>query len=53
MSLFDELLKSNHYQELLQKLPEDEREVVIKSLREFVDTFENNVLKPLENYKPK
>ena len=53
MSLFDQLLESKHYQELLQKLPADEREAVIKSLREFVETFENNVLRPLENYKPK
>lgn len=53
MSLFDEMLQSKHYQELLSKLPDDERIVVLASLREFVDTFEKHVLKPLENTKPK
>ena len=53
MSLFDEMLKSEHYQNLLSKLPNDEREELIKSLREFVETFEKSIIRPIENYKPK
>ena len=53
MSLFDNMLQSKHYQELLSKLPDDEREAVLIALREFVDTFEKHVIKPIENYRPK
>lgn len=53
MTLFDELLKTKHYQELLDKLPKDEREALVKSLREFVDSFENNIIIPLKNLDSK
>jgi hypothetical protein len=53
MSLFDELLKSEEYKNLIEKLPKDERVEILKSLREFVEQFENTIIKPLENHKQK
>ena len=50
MSLFDEMLNTKHYQDLLNKLPNDEKESLIKALREFVESFENTIIKPIEKY---
>ena len=46
--LFEQFLQDSHYQELLQKLPKDERLVVIKALREITETFEKNLLNPIQ-----
>jgi len=53
MSAFDELLKNKQYQEILNTLPEDERESIIKTLREVVESFEKNVLESIEILKQK
>jgi hypothetical protein len=53
MSLFEDMLNNKHYQELLSKLPNDERESVILALKQFVDTFEKHVIIPIENHKLK
>lgn len=47
--LFEQLLQDPYYQELLQKLPEDERTAVMKALREITEHFEKNLLIPLRN----
>ena len=47
--LFEQFLQDPYYQELLQKLPKDERLVVIKALREITETFEKNLLDPIRN----
>ena len=46
--LFEQFLQDPYYQELLQKLPKDERLVVIKALREITETFEKNLLNPIQ-----
>jgi hypothetical protein len=51
--MFDDLLKIPLYKATLDSLPDDEREEFIKSLREFVENFENNVLHTLENLQQK
>jgi len=51
--LFDRLLKDKEYKKLLEQLPEDERVVVIKSLKEITERFENEVYAPLKNYLSK
>lgn len=53
MSIFDDLLKIPLYKQTLDSLPDDEKEELIKSLREFVESFENNVLKTIEILKQK
>lgn len=47
--LFEQFLQDPYYQELLKKLPEDERLIVIKALREITETFEKNLLDPIRN----
>lgn len=47
--LFQQLLENPYYKELLEKLPEDEREVVVKALREITEHFEKNLLNPIRN----
>lgn len=51
MSLFDELLKNEEYRKLFEQLPDDERPVLMDSLRKFVDQVENSVILPLEKLK--
>lgn len=48
MSLFDEIISSKQYQDLLNELPDDERKVVLESLRELVDGFEKGIIEPIE-----
>lgn len=49
--LFEQLLEDPYYKELLDKLPEDEREVVVKALRQITEHFEKNLLNPIRNLK--
>lgn len=49
--LFETFLKDPYYQELLQKLPEDERAIVLKALRELTEKFEKQLLIPIQNLK--
>lgn len=51
--LFDRLMKDPEYKRLLDQLSEDERVVVIKSLKEITERFENEVYTPLKNYLAK
>jgi len=53
MTLFEEILENKTYADLLSKLPDDERPVVLSTLKKFVDDYENRVLKPLKNLEDK
>lgn len=47
--LFDRLMKDKFYRQLIEQLPEEERVVVIKALRDITENFEKNVYEPLKN----
>lgn len=47
LTFFDQMIKDPYYQNFLNKLPNDEREVVIKALREISIQFEKGLLEPL------
>lgn len=51
MSMFDEMLKNEHYKKLFDALPDDEKAVIMASVRKFVEEFEETVLKPLGKLK--
>ena len=51
--IFEDLVKTKEFQEQLKQIPEEEREKVLKSLKELVEKFENMVLAPLEKLKDK
>lgn len=46
-TFFDKMLEDPYYQNLLNKLPSDEKEVVIKALREVSEQFEKGLLEPI------
>lgn len=48
--LFDKLMKEKMYEELLQQIPEDERVIIIKSIKEITEKFEREIYEPLKNY---
>lgn len=48
--IFDKLMKNEEYKRLLDQLPEDERVLVIKSLKEITERFEREVFVPIKNY---
>jgi hypothetical protein len=47
LTFFDQMIKDPYYQNFLNKLPNDEREIVIKALREISMQFEKGLLEPL------
>jgi hypothetical protein len=49
MSLFDELMKHEAYKKLFENYPEDQRQYIIDSLKNFVDNTEINLLVPVKN----
>lgn len=51
--IWNKLLQDEKYQKLLKQLPEDERELVLKSLKEIVLHFENSLINPLKNLQNK
>ena len=53
MTLFEEILENPMYADLLSKLPDDERPLVLESLKKFVDSYENNVILPIKNIQDK
>jgi len=54
MTLFEEIMQNKTYSELLSKLPDDEKPLILDSLKKFVDTFETKVLHPINSssHKP-
>lgn len=48
--IFNNLIKNEQYKKLLEQLPEEERVLVVKSLREIVERFEKEVYTPIKNY---
>ena len=53
MTLFKEITGSKNYQDLLNQLPEDERQIVLQSLRELVENFEKGVIEPIKKHNSK
>lgn len=51
--IWTKLLQDEKYQKLLSQLPDDERELVLKSLKELVQRFENGLINPLKNLQNK
>ena len=51
MSLFDQMLKDENYKKLFDRLPDDEKAVIMASIRQFVEQFEKAVLQPIEKLK--
>ena len=48
---FDMLMKTEKYQVLLKHLSDDEREDILKALKQLVGDFETNVINPLKILK--
>ena len=53
MTLFDEITQTKHYQVLLNQLPEDERQIILTSLKDLVENFEKGVIEPIKNHNSK
>lgn len=53
MTLFEEILENKTYADLINNLPEDERPIILNTLKKFVEDYEKNVLKPLKNLDSK
>lgn len=51
--LFEDLVNSKEFQEQLNQIPVEERQTVLNSLKELVEKFENNILRPIEKLKQK
>lgn len=51
MSLFDEMMKNPKYRELFEKLPNDEKAVLIDSVKKLVDQVEAAIIIPIEKTK--
>lgn len=51
--VFEDLVKTKEFQEQLKQVPENERETILKSLRDLCENFEKMVLSPLEKLKDK
>lgn len=51
MSLFDEMLKNEHYKKLFDELPDDERPILMESIRKLVEQVEKAIILPIENSK--
>lgn len=47
MSLFDEMIKNEEYKKLFEILPDDEKPILLNSIKNFVDDFEK-ALKNIE-----
>jgi len=46
--IFEQCINDPYYKELLEKLPEDERVVILKALQEITERFEKNLLEPIQ-----
>lgn len=51
MTLFDEFMQDERYQDLLKQLPEDQQAVVKEYIRKFIEDFEQGILDPIRNMK--
>jgi len=47
INLFEQCMNDPHYKELIEKLPDDERVVILKALQEITERFEKNLLEPI------
>ena len=46
---YEELSNSKQFKDLLEQVPEGEREKVVEALKAMVQDFEKNILAPLES----
>lgn len=46
--VYRDIASNDHFQNLLQQLPKEERDQIEKSLKELCENFVSNVLEPLE-----
>lgn len=51
MSLFDKMMENPKYRELFDRLPNDERAVLIDSVRKLVEQVETAIIIPIEKTK--
>lgn len=51
--IYEKLINDKTYQELIKQLPDDERAMVVKALKEIVETFQKGLLDPIKNFKGK
>jgi len=51
MSLFDELLKNEEYRKLFDQIPDDEKPILMSSLRKLVEDVETAIILPVEKLK--
>jgi hypothetical protein len=51
--IWKKLMNDETYQKLLQQLPENEREIAIKSLRDLVELFDRNIIDPIKKQQGK
>lgn len=51
MSKFDELMETPQFKTALEQLPNDEREELVKTLREIMESFEKNVIGAIDMIK--
>ena len=43
MSLFDEMMKNEDYKKLFDALPDDEKPILMNSVKKFVEDFEKSL----------
>lgn len=46
---YEEISKTKQFQELLEQIPNLEREKIKQAIRSMVEDFNNKVIRPLEN----
>lgn len=46
-NVYEDIARNDHFQNLLQQLPKEERAQIERSLKELCDNFTANVLEPL------
>ncbi|MFA6049841.1 MAG: hypothetical protein WC761_01470 [Candidatus Paceibacterota bacterium] len=51
MSLFDEMLKNEEYRKMFDQLSDDERPILMDSIRKLVEQVEKAIIIPIENSK--
>jgi hypothetical protein len=48
MSLFDEIIKQEQYRSLFDNYPDDQRELILEKVKEFMEDAEKKILVPLK-----
>lgn len=48
-TLYEQITSSDHFKELILNLSDEEKQILEKQIKEFVDSFEKNIIEPLKN----